>query len=255
MHLIFVDECGYQKNWADDKTIREQPFYVVAAVAIPSSHVQAIYTSIRNSIAQLSLPGTQADALGRGEEIKASSVDKGKGFWGENQTARDDVRKIFMDLNAVTYFVVCIDKNALREKYSTPKDPSDLGLQFLLERLQGFLEREGSVGYVLIDANKREEEDQREAIGGLLQRGSEGIAVSRFYGNMYEWKLEMRNIVEIHFGDSKYSLGLQIADFVARHAYSWRKRNKDPNYPGWSCVEPHLYCYPSHVGWGYKEFP
>jgi hypothetical protein len=65
----------------------------------------------------------------------------------------------------------------------------------------------------------------------------------------------MSNILEIHFGDSKYSLGLQIANFVARHTYSWWKSGKDENYAGWNYIKPKLWRYPNHDGRGYKEFP
>lgn len=255
MYLIFVDECGYHRDWSSDKAIREQPFHVVSAVAIPSHALPNIYTNIRSRIAQLNLPETEADALGRGQEIKAGSVDRGEGFWGKNQNLRDAVREIYLNLPGVTYFVVCVDKRAHRNQYSRPEDPATLSLRFLLERLQGFCKDNNQAGYVLIDLNKRQEAEQRGFLSSLLRWGSGGIAVSKFYGYMYEWKLEISNIVEVHFGDSKHSLGLQIADFVARHAYSWRKKNKDPNYPGWSYIEPRLYKYPKHQGWGYKEFP
>lgn len=251
MYLIFVDECGYQPNWSSEKAVREQPFHVVSAVAIPSHALPNIYTNIRSRIAQLNLPETEADALGRGQEIKAGSVDRGEGFWGKNQNLRDAVREIYLNLPGVTYFVVCINKKELRKQALGPT----LSLRFLLERLQGFCQENNQTGYILIDLNKRQEAEQRDFFSRILRRGSGGIAVNKFYGVIYEWRLEMSNIVEIHFGDSKHSLGLQIADFVARHAYSWRKKDKDPNYPGWSYIEPRLYRYPKHQGWGYKEFP
>lgn len=235
--------------------MRDQPFHVVSAVAIPSDALPNIYTNIRSRIAQLKLPETQADALGRGEEIKADQVDKGDGFWGKNQGLRDAVREIYLNLTEVTYFLVCVDKRAHKIQYFQPKDPATLSLQFLLERLQSFCQENNQTGYILIDLNKRLEAEQRNLLSRLLRWGSGGIALSRFYGEIYEWRLEMSNIVEIQFGDSKHSLGLQIADFVARHAYSWRKKNQDPNYPGWSYIEPRLYKYPKHQGRGYKEFP
>lgn len=253
--MIFVDECGYQPNWSEERAIREQRFHVVSAVAIQSSNLHEIYTAIRSGIAQLNLPETKAEVLGKGQEIKASQIDRGEGFWGKNQDLRDRVRKIHIDLELVTYFVVCVDKKAHKQQYSKPEDPSSLALRFLFERLQGFLQAENQVGYILIDLNKRQEAAQRGLLNWLLLRGSTGIAVNRFYGSLYEWKLQMSNIIEIHFGDSKYSLGLQVADFVARHAYSWRKSNKDPNYPGWRFIEPRLYKYPGYQRWGYKEFP
>lgn len=255
MYLIFVDECGYNPDWSSDNAIKEQPFHVISAVALPSHALLNIYTNIRSRIAQLNLPETQADALGRGQEIKANSIDRGEGFWGENQSLRDAVREIYLGLIGVTYFLVCVDKRARRKQYSQPKGPAIHSLQLLFERLQGFCEKSDQAGYVLIDLSKRQQAEQRDFLSGILREGSRGTGVSKFYGYMYEWKLEISNIVEVHWGDSKYSLGLQVADCVARHAYSWRKNNRDPNYPGWRYIEPRLYKYPEHQGWGYKEVP
>jgi len=257
MYFIFVDECGYQQDWANEAAIEEQPVYVLAAVAVPSEEVAQLYEAIRNSVDQLRLPGTNAQALGRGEEIKAKAIDRGEEFWGEDlyQRAREQVRQIYLDQQATTYFVVCVDKARHRDRYSSPQDPAHLAFQFLLERLQGFLDENDESGFVLIDANKRLEPELRERSSQLLLEGSWGMAVSKFYGVPYEWHLKMSKIVEMHFGDSKFSLGLQIADFVARHTYSWWKSGKDQGYPGWNYIEPRLYRYPDYHGWGYKEFP
>ncbi len=255
MHLIFVDECGYQADWTAEDAIRGQPVYVVSAVAVPSESTAQLYEAIRDGVAQLGLPETNAQALGRGEEIRANAVDRGDGFWGKNPSLRDRVRQIYLDQQATTYFVVCVDKARHRDKYPSPRDPSHLGLQFLLERIQGFLNETRRSGFVLIDANKRLEPELRELSSQLLREGSWGLAMSRFYGMLYEWRLDMSSILEIHFGDSKHSLGLQIADFVARHTYSWWKSGKDENYAGWNYIKPKLWRYPNHDGRGYKEFP
>lgn len=255
MLLVFVDECGYEKKWNKPKSIQQQPLHVVGAIAINSNDLGQVYDTIRNKATKLQLPRTNAHLLGKGEEIKASSIDRGEGFWADNQQLRDAVRTIYLDHNEVTYLVVCVDKVCHMNKYSYPEDPSDLALRLLLERIQGFSRENNEKALVLIDSNKREEVAQRGKLSWLIRWGSRGFGISRFYGTFYEWKLEMTNILEIHFGDSKYSLGLQIADFVARHTYSWRKNDKRQNYPGWEFIQPRLWRYPNHHGWGYKEFP
>lgn len=255
MYLIFVDECGYVKNWDSDTSIHEQPFYILSAVAIPTTQIDSVYTRIRQRIKELHLPHTNADRLGHGEEIKASSVDRGEDFWNKNPELRDRVRESYLHQQDAIYFLVCVDKQRHKARYSSPEDPSRLASQFLFERLQGFLREKTARGFVLIDANKREEAEQQEFVAHILTKHSGGIAFSKFYGTFYEWSLEFTNILEVHFGDSKHSLGLQIADFVARYAYSWRKAGKPSDYPGWSLILQRLYKYSDHVGWGYKEFP
>lgn len=255
MYLIFVDESGYAENWAKDSEIQKQPFYILSAVAIPTAQIDSVYSRICQSIKELRLPHLNADRLGHGEEIKASSVDRGEDFWKDPEL-RNRVRELYLNHEEdVIYFLVCVDKKRHKAQYTSPEDPSRLALQYLLERLQKFLKRKNMYGFVLIDANKREEAKQKEHIGRLLTEHSGGIAYSKLHGTSYEWSLEFTNILEIHFGDSKHSLGLQIADFVARHAYSWCKRGKHKRYPGWDLIEPRLDGYPDYWGWGYKEFP
>jgi hypothetical protein len=257
MYCIFVDECGYQKNWDRSKAIVQQPIHCVGAVAISSGSLANLYSSIRSQLGNLKLPQTDSRNVGRGEEIKAASVDRGEGFWAKYPDLRNAVRRIYLDLFDVTYFVVYINKVSHKQNYGPrAKDPSTWGLQLLLERVQGFLSDCRECGVVFIDASKREEAEQRGFLGNLLRIGSRGIAGSRYLvGTIYEWHLNMESILEIHLGNSEYSLGLQIADFVARHTYSWRKRGKQAQYPGWSFIEPRLWKYPNHEGWGYKEFP
>lgn len=256
MLVVFVDECGYVKNWRNPKHIQQQPVHVAAAVAIDSSEVEDVYTSIRKDISSLNLPHTNAAALGKGEEIKAASVDRGEGFWGKNETLRDRARQIYLNHSQnITYILVCVDKAGHKNRYFTPDDPADLAFRLLLERIQGLANEREQKALVLIDANKREEAKQRNLLSWLQLRGSSGFGISRFYGTLFKWKIEMSNILEIHFGDSKYSLGLQVADFLARHAYSWWKSGKDSNHPGWNYIERRLWRYPEHDGWGYKKFP
>lgn len=253
MYLIFVDECGYVKDWNNEARMSEQPFYVLSAVAIPATQIHSVYNRLCQSIKELSPPSTNVDKLGRGEEIKARSVDRGEAFWSD-LALRKGARESYLNQQDAIYFVVCIDKQRHRTRYPSPEDPSQLAVKFLFERLQSFLREQNAQGFVLVDKNKREEAEQ-EYTAQLLTEGSSGIAFSKLYGTFYEWHLEFTNILEVHFGDSRHSLGLQIADFVARHAYSWRKGGKSPNYPGWSLIEPRLYRYPFYEGWGYKEFP
>ncbi|QSR84675.1 DUF3800 domain-containing protein [Methylacidimicrobium sp. B4] len=255
MFLVFVDECGYEENWQTESNIRNQPVHVVAAAAIDSNELERIYTKIRSSVRACDLPHTNADLLGMGEEIKAAPLDRGKGFWGKHTKCKNQVRQSYLDHREVTYFVVCVDKARHKAKYKEPKDPAYYGLKLFLERVQGFAEDMRIQAFVLIDINKRDEPKQRNEVTNLVLEGSSGQGSDKFYGMIYQWKLKITNVLEIHFVDSKYSLGLQIADFVARCAYSWWKSGEKQDHPGWSLIEHRLYKYPDHRGWGYKEVP
>jgi|GEM_PF-1117712 len=259
MYMVYVDECGYQPKWDEGTAMQDQPVHVMAAVALASENVEPVYTAIRDGISQLRLQDLDQnitpEALGRGQEIKARIIDRGDGFWSNHQELRHDVRKIYLDHSYATYFVVLIDKRRHHSQYSNPSDPAYIGLQYLLERLQGFLKAHEQHGFILIDANKQLEDQQRRFLSELLVDGSRGTSYSKVYGDYYDWYIKFNKVIEIHFGDSKYSIGLQIADFVARHAYSWWKEGKRADYPGWNFIEPRLWKYPHYHGWGYKEFP
>lgn len=253
-YLIFVDECGYSHNWMDEKNIEQQPFYVLSAVAIASSRVKDIYENIRKATYFL-IQNDDAWLLGHGSEIKAKEVDRGEGIWGQNPHLRKEIRKIFLDLPETTFFVIIIDKKKHKVTYKDPKNPYELAFQFLFERVEGFLNDKNQYGLILIDLNKREEDAQKNTAAQLILQGSHGISWRNFYGQVYEWRLPINKIIELHFGDSRYSIGLQIADFVARISYSYLKNGRNPNYPGWSYIEQRLYKYPNHIGWGLKIFP
>jgi hypothetical protein len=255
MYFIFVDESGYTPGWPDlnPKILKEQPLYVVSGVAIKENSIKSVYDSIINKLKQLNITGIDVSKLGKGEEIKAKEVDRGDGIWRHYSDLRNEVRKIYIDHDNVIYFVVCIDKIRHITQYTEPENPGYLALRFLLERVQHLLNDQNELGVVVIDNNRRIEQNQRKFVSELLIEGSQ-VILSKFL----ELRFQLANIIEFYFCDSKNSLGLQIADFVARHIYSWWKNGKDPNYPGWCYIEKRLYIPPtktSYIGWGYKEFP
>ena len=252
MYLIFVDEVGYTPGWPN-VNLSEQPMYVVSGVVIKENSIKSVYDSIINKLKQLNITGIDISKLGKGEEIKAKEVDRGDGIWRHYSDLRDEVRKIYMDHENVIYFAVCIDKKRLITQYTEPENPEYLTLRFLLERVQGLLKEQNELGLIVIDLNTQIEQDQRKFVSDLLIEGSQ-VKISNFL----EFRLQLDRIIEFYFCDSKNSLGLQIADFVARHIYSWGKNGKNPNYPGWCYIEKRLYIPPtktSYIGWGYKEFP
>lgn len=275
MYLIYMDESGYTQNWHNEKSLEEQPVYVLAGVAINSELISELYKNIRERVNEL---GIDIKDLGFGGEIKACDVDRGDGVFRRSEF-RDPTRKIYLDHeNEATYFVIFIDKENHKKTYSKPYEPTILSFHFLLERIQHFLNSNNQSGLIIMDRNDTDDKIKiklRELLRNgsqviatkliyepkfitklneVLKKVSKGIATNPIY-ETFEWKLKIDRILEIAFGDSKFSLGLQIADFVARHSYSYWKNSKDINYPGWNYIEKRLYNYPNHNGWGYKEFP
>ena len=256
MYMVFIDESGFDFKW--EETIEEKPFYVLAAVAIPMENLPEVYKNIRSSLEDLHIPGLDAKMIGIGQEIKAKDVDSGSGYWRNNKEHRDKVRDLFLGVvkkHSGTAFVITVDKQAHLDRYVSPIDPDKLSLQFLLERVQGFLVDQNSYAVCTFDKTSREK-ILLEHAEELIKHGSTVVYWSNFYGTFVEKNIELSRILEFHMQDSKNSLGLQIADFFARYTYSWRKKGKDHTYPGWVLIEESLYRRAGTInGYGYKEFP
>ena len=92
--------------------------------------------------------------------------------------------------------MVCINKDRHFNQYSDPEDPAILSLKLLVERIQGFAKDQNEQVFVLVDINRQEEAKQRNWLSRLLQRGSSGLG--RLYGTVYEWKLQLKNVIEVH---------------------------------------------------------
>jgi len=257
VHLAYIDECGFSPNWKAD--IVNQPYHVLAAVVFPAKDVPAVSEVVQQRIRAVGLesfPGT----LGRGAEIKAKDVDGGVGYWQSHPDHRARVRDAMLcapSEHGATAFVVVIDKPRHLGKYVTPADPSLLALHYLLERIQMHAEHIEDHTICICDQNRRQEPAVVEVIEELAAKGSLIFYDSKAYGGLVQKHQTFSRILEFHFGQSQNSVGLQIADFFARVTYSWRKKDKDEYYPGWSHIKQTLFRNNDGKleGFGYKEFP
>jgi len=256
MHIVYIDESGFALDW--QASIQNQPFYVLAAIAIPVINLHTMYQNVRQGISDLNLPGINARLIGLGQEMKAKDLDSGSGYWRDHEEHRIAVRDLMLSVPkncSGCAFLVIVDKANHLRRYAYPDEPDILALKFLFERLQGFLEEGNSFAICVFDRNKREEVLLTTA-QDLISLGSRISYWSPFYETYVEKILPLNRILEFHTEDSRYSIGLQVADFYARVTYSRRKNDKRPDYPGWALIREQLYTRDGKVtGWGYKEFP
>lgn len=256
MHIVYIDESGFALDW--QASIQDQPFYVLAAIAIPVTNLRTMYENVRQGLNDLDLPGINARLIGLGEEMKAKDLDSGSGYWRGHEEHRGAVRDLMLSVPkscSGCAFLIIVDKAKHLRKYTSPDEPDTLALKFLFERIQAFLEEKDSFAICIFDRNKREQA-LLTAAKNLILDGSFVSYWSPFYKTYIERILPLERILEFHTEDSRYSLGLQVADFYARISYSWRKNGKKADYPGWALIREQLYTRGSRVtGWGYKEFP
>ena len=254
--MIFLDEAGYTPDWRAG--LSQQPFYALSAVCIPADRVQEAYAGIRAAITALPLRPSPG-ALGRGFEIKAKEIATGAGWWKFHNAERDAVRAIMLAAPRQyggSAFVVAIDKERHRDRYTSPDDPYLLAFRFIFERLALFLIEENEVGYCVYDHNTRLEADLLERSNALIQDGSEIYGYSRFYGEHLHGILSIERVQELVFGTSSHSLGLQLADYVATMTYCYLRDGRPSPCGWWDTLKAGLHTrFGALDGVGLKIFP
>ncbi len=254
--MIFLDESGYSRDWK--KQFDEQPFYVLSAVCLPVSNIPAAYDRLRDEIGKLALP-EQHRPLGRGFEIKARDIAQGTGWWRDHNNERNQVRDLFLSFpqkESGTAFVVVVDKEAHLSRYASPQNPYLLSFQFIFERIEIYLKECDEFGYCIYDQNERLEQDLQEHANQLLTEGSSGIYYSQLWNDVFEFSLPIQRIIELSFGTSANSIGLQVADFFSSMTNSYYKNGKPENCGWWNLLTQSLHRKGNKLlGIGLKEFP
>ena len=255
MKLIFLDESGYSKNWKND--IEIQPFHVLSAIAIDCDRYAPLSQTLREKIG--GIEDLELDhPLGRGFEIKANEVSKGKGWWKSHNEQRNEVRESmlsFPEKDNDTAFVVGIDKKKHSNKYAFPDPPHEIAFQFMFERIQWYLIDQNDVGICIYDQTKFLDDDMHEASTDLMRDGSAVTYQSEFFGYISK-SFQIDRIIEFSLGKSENSIGLQVADYYAHFAYQYFKNGKPEKCGWWNTIQSNLYHKNGEVlGYGLKVFP
>lgn len=255
MTVVFLDESGYTRDWS--ASIAEQPFYVLAAVCIPSHALPDLYAHVSMGVQALGLPD-QTFPIGRGFEIKAGDVARGRGWWKEKGEARESVRDLMLAAPRKydgAAAVVVIDKQKHFERYMSPDEPHRLALQFALERVHIFLEDTDTHAICIYDQNHRIETTLSVDTASLARDGSPVQCIDMF-GDFREKDVSLDRILEFTVGLSQNSIGLQLADFFASMTYQHFKKGRPSPCGWWSVLEQSLLRKGDRVeGIGLKVFP
>jgi hypothetical protein len=151
---------------------------------------------------------------------------------------------------------VIIDKDAHNKKYYRPDDPYLISLQFVMERINYYLSDNEDYGYCIYDNNKRLESVIDGHAMSLIREGSEISYYSSYWSNMVTVNVSMDRIIEMAFGNSLHSIGLQVADYFASFTYAYYNGGKPDNCGWWNTLESSLHRKDGKlIGVGLKEFP
>jgi len=162
----------------------------------------------------------------------------------------EDLNKILSELN-FTIIGSGVDKDKHIKKYGKgAKDPYNLSLSFVIERLIFCLDTKGADCSVDIKIEKRgKKEDQQllDQYNTVLDRGTYYVSPDRVKTkiNKFEFVYKRDNVI-----------GLQVADLCA---YPLARHVLFPNepYPTFNVIEPKIYCDKKGKidGYGLKIFP
>ena len=98
-----------------------------------------------------------------------------------------------------------IDKNKLTTKYETPKNPYDISLKFLIERLYLFLREKNQINkttHIIVEARGRKEDEE-------LKKEFQNIINNNYFKTILPFELIIAN-KQIN------SDGMQLANLIAR---------------------------------------
>ncbi len=207
--LVFMDESGDHnlKGGGDP----DYPLFVLVAVLIDGDE----YVKIVHEFEQIKLKffGEKSIVFHEREIRKAEGVfrilknpnTRNKFFQDLNRAIKDSRFKVIASV---------IDKRRLLEKYLRPKNPYDISLQFILERIvfevQSRIPAPASVPIHAESRGKREDRELREEFDRICS-GNSTLSHNSYLPS------QICNKMRLHFHKKEENVvGIQLADLIAR---------------------------------------
>jgi len=239
MYLIYIDESG--RPGLSKKDYRKH--LALVGVFINGAHWNQIAFDF-NKI--------KLDIFGRNDiEFKSNHMRRKESPFDilsdENYQNLMNRLESFFRQASFTLIAAVINIDALISQYIHPKDPYELAYQFILERGNKMLMEKNDYGIIILDSKSGQirinagTQDHRLIVLTNLLR--EKVKINRILG-------------DISFGDSRFMVGLQIADLAVYPFYHRFEYNK-PDYITYQLMENKLRKGPRGEieGFGLKYFP
>lgn len=237
MHLIYIDESGRPGLSKKD----------------PRKHLALVGVFIKDSDwnqVAFEFNKIKLDIFGREDiEFKSNLIRRREPPFN---ILSDEAYKNLMDRletffkNApLTLIAAVINIDALISKYTQPADPYELAYQFILERGNKMMLENNDYGFIILDSKS----------GQLrVDAGTQDHKLI-ILTNVLRQRAP-RILGDISFGDSRYVIGLQIADLAVYSFYNRFEYDK-PDYITYRLMESKLRKGPRGKieGFGLKYFP
>jgi hypothetical protein len=229
-YMVFIDEAGYCTNWTNQRSLQEQPVFVLAGICIPAANYRALCDDFRQ-LAALVPEGIDGKNLGQGAEVKASDVINGTNYWRGRDDLRNQYRDTMLCLPAKhggKAIVVALDKKAHKEGREYPWHPYEYAPKLLCERIQLFCANRGdSVVADLTFDRCDHERDRIDRLTSSLRSEGSKITTRSANGIRLRRTIKIDRITRVSHANSSGSHGLQIADFYASYTYKFLKHRRE----------------------------
>ena len=206
--IVFADESG------DHGLVTIDPEYPVFALTFCVLRKVDYAGQVTPAIQAFKFDTWGHDAV----VLHEHEIRKSKGPFAFLLTDRMERERFYSRLNRLvqeapmTIYASVIDKEALRRKYSTPRNPYEIALLFCMERLHGMLLREGQEGktvHVVFESRGKKEDAELE------------LEFRRIAGNDGQWGYRRVDFARFDFQPvfmpkATNAAGLQLADLTAR---------------------------------------
>lgn len=224
MLLTYVDE-SYSKDC-----------YHVAGIAVHHDAVRSLEIALHDVVARAADDWDMCDGdaelhgypLLHGEQDWSAAKPRQRIAiyrWAFDAIAAHDVR----------IFLCGVDSKRLRKRYARPKDPHDVCLQHLLERVDSYAKRTDQEALIIAD-ELHEHDRRRHDLRDYKTSGTPGFLSSRL----------PRIVDTIHFAPSHHSRLIQAADLIAfLHHRRTTQKESDPraqkaNDELWARIGPRI---------------
>ncbi|HVZ83650.1 MAG TPA: DUF3800 domain-containing protein [Terracidiphilus sp.] len=209
MFLAYLDDTGSD---------RESPFQVMTAVLVPDGFFHAAQSRIVGGLAAY-IPEDKAEEFWQKfDEFKGWQLFGGYGpFEGIEQAVRDGIIEYLLELmNDFRLPIVygAVDREKMRAQIWGTANPVDVCFRLCMDGIVGQMKGELTDGFALLIADnstkdwKNMRDSFREFRSRMARPGREPFPTPYIHDDMY-------------FGDSKFSIGIQLADlcgyFIAKH--------------------------------------
>lgn len=212
MFLAYLDDSGSDRGAS---------FQVMTAVLIPDGFFHAAQSRIIGGLAAY-IPEDKAEEFWQKfEEFKGWELFGGYGpFDGIDPAIRDGIIEYLLNLLSdfdLPIVYGAVEKEKMRQQAWASANPADVCFRFCMDGIAEQMKRELNGGFALLiaDNSTKDWKAMRESFRDFRRRmgraGREPFPTPYIHDDMY-------------FGDSKYSIGIQLADlcgfFIAKHLQS-----------------------------------